>query len=98
MRSRRAGASAVGSTVPSQGAKTAIRTSTSRIALPITMVGWRTTKVIARPRRRTGGSTSGSGGAATMSGGKVVVLIPTRSMTGSWIFHLGARYAHGRDE
>ncbi len=63
-RVRFAGASAVGSTVPSQGARMAIRIMTSSSAPPTTMVGWRWTKVITRPRCFGGGSTSASAGAA----------------------------------
>ncbi len=70
-RVRLAGASAVGSTVPSQGARIAIRIMTSSNAPPSTMVGWRRTKVITRPRCFAGGSTSGSAGAAVYS--RVVV-------------------------
>ena len=63
-RVRFAGARAVGSTVPSHGAKIATKAMTARMARPIAIVGWLTTKPH-RPRRSfTGGRMSGKSGAA----------------------------------
>src|SRR5215218_7403214 len=71
-RVRRAGASAVGSTVPSSGAKTAIATMTSSRNPPMAMVGWRRTMPSRPFRAFTGGSTSGIGAAAATPWGGTV--------------------------
>src|ERR1700731_546634 len=66
-RVRRAGASAVGSTVASQGARSAIRSIVATSAPPTAIAGWRHRKP-RKPRRiLTGGKMSGSSGAAAKS-------------------------------
>src|SRR4051794_19568231 len=59
-RVRRAGASAVGSTVARYGAATATKMISTSSMPPITIVVYRCSSVRAGPRARTGGSTSGS--------------------------------------
>src|ERR1700694_4058213 len=66
-RVRRAGASAVGSTVPSQGASSAISSIVATSAPPTAIAGWRHRKP-RKPRRiLTGGKMSGNSGAAAKS-------------------------------
>ena len=61
---RLAGASAVGSTVQSSGAKTATNSISSSRKPPTAMVGLRRRKPMKPLRGFTGGSTSGNGAAA----------------------------------